>query len=57
MTAAELRSLIENAESTQTAVADQIGVDRRTVNRWCRGAVFIPQRVAMLLRTLLIPKK
>lgn len=53
MTAEELRKLLTEKNVSQTALADAIGVNRRTVVRWLAGDTPISKRNALLIKTVL----
>lgn len=47
LTAAELRSLLEWMGLTRPWLADRVGVQERTVIRWCDGKAPIPEAAAV----------
>jgi DNA-binding transcriptional regulator YiaG len=54
MNAAELRAELRELRLPQRRLAQRLGVDVRTVNRWAQGHLLVPQYAAAYLELLRI---
>jgi transcriptional regulator with XRE-family HTH domain len=55
MTAKAFEKLVERTGLTQLAVAEKLGVNRRTVARWLSGETPISKRNAHYIKSVLKP--
>lgn len=53
----ELKAFRDKRGLTQQGLADLLGVERNTVNRWEMGERRIPQMAEKLIRCLVLEKK
>ena len=52
MTPAELRTALKSLNLSQRSLAERLGVEPATVNRWATGKVPVPQYAAYVLELL-----
>jgi len=52
MTAGEFRAALESLQIRQNWLADRLGIEISTVNRWATGRLPVPQYVAFCLSLL-----
>lgn len=52
MTAPDFRSTLKSLRLTQRSLAERLGVERSTVNRWAQGTRPVPQYVVYVLELL-----
>jgi transcriptional regulator with XRE-family HTH domain len=52
MTAPELRAALKSLHLSQRSLAERLGVDPTTVNRWAVGKAPVPQYAAYVLELL-----
>ena len=52
----DLQQAIDRLNMTQNALADRLGVDKATVNRWCVGSRPVPEHVSEYIRVLMLAR-
>lgn len=52
MTPAQFRAALKSLRLTQRSLAERLGVERSTVNRWAQGTRPVPQYVVYVLELL-----
>lgn len=53
----DLQKALDRLKMSQTALAERLGVDKATVNRWCVGSRPVPQHVVEYVRVLLLAQQ
>ena len=53
----DLQQAIDRLNMSQTALADRLGVDKATVNRWCAGSRPAPEHVNEYIRVLMLARE
>ena len=52
----DLQKALDRLKMSQTALADRLGVDKATVNRWCVGSRPVPENVSEYIRVLMLAR-
>lgn len=52
MTAEQFRTALKTLKLRQVWLAEQLGVQPTTVNRWAKGRIAVPQHVAFVMQLL-----
>lgn len=53
----DLQKALDRLKMSQTDLAERLGVDKATVNRWCVGSRPVPQHVVEYVRVLLLAQQ